>query len=247
MAKEIMIKKVFSSLSMWILFFGLFFSPSAFAAEVSMFGGGEIDTRGQGFSYLGFDVTQDIGKGFALSARVTPNYLTYKYRSGNELIRAHSPGVYTVGGIKLSWDKATIGLFGGTEYRYTNLSPDVRSAEVRGSTFAGLLQGEVYYQLFRFTDLSLFGSYSGTDGFFYERAKIKRQITNLDYKKQNTINIGLEQFYGRNPDFNMIGGGPCLELYHIPWKFAFILRVGYKHDSNFGNGAYGGIELYKGF
>jgi hypothetical protein len=242
---------LFSSLSIWALLLGYFFSiflcPSAFSAEVSTYGGGEIDTRGQGFSYLGIDITEQIGKGFALSARVTPNYLTYKYRSGNQLIRAHSPGVYTVGGIKFSWDKATIGLFGGMEYRYTNLSPDVRGADVRGSTFAGLIQGELYYQLFRATDLSLFGSYSGTDGFFYERAKLKRQITNLNYKMPTNISIGFEQFYGRNPDFNMIGVGPLLEFYHIPSKFALAFRVGYKHDSNFGNGAYGGIELFKAF
>jgi hypothetical protein len=242
-----MMKKHFSSLSLWTLLFSLFFCPSAFSAEISTFGGGEIDTRGQGFSYLGIDLTEPIGKGFSLAARVTPNYLTYKYRSGDRLIRAHSPGVYAVAGVKLSWDKTTLGLFGGTEYRYTNLTPDVRNADVRGSTFAGLIQGELYYQPFRATDLSLYGSYSGTDGFFYEKAKIKRQITNLDYKKPNNIHIGLEQFYGRNPDFNMIGGGPFLELYHIPWKLSFTLRCGYKHDSNFNNGAYGGIEFFKGF
>ena len=229
------------------LLISLVLCPSIFCAEISIFSGGEIDTWGQGFSYLGIDITEPMGKGFALSARVTPNYLTYKYRSGNRLIRAHSPGGYAVGGIKFSWDKATLGLFGGTEYRYTNLTPDVRSADVRGSTLAGLVQGELYYQLLRATDLSLFGSYSGTDGFFYEKVKLKRQITNLNYKEPNNIHIGIEQFYGRNPDFNMIGGGPFLEFYHIPWKLSFALRFGYKHDSNFGNGAYGGIELFKRF
>ena len=41
---------------------GIFFCPLTHAADVSMFAGGEFDGRGQGFSYLGVDVTQSINK-----------------------------------------------------------------------------------------------------------------------------------------------------------------------------------------
>ena len=120
----------------------MFSCPLAIAAESSLFSGGDIDTRGQGFAYLGIDVTQKIYENISVSGRVIPNYLTYKFRSGDHTVRANSPGLYTVAGIKLSFSQTTLGLFGGTEYRNTNLHPDVKSADVRGNTFAGLVQGE---------------------------------------------------------------------------------------------------------
>src|SRR4030043_870334 len=96
----------------------IFILPSSvFSADPSLFSGGEIDTRGQGFSYLGFDITQKVTQHLSLAGRITPNYLTYKYRDGIQRIRAKSPGVYAVLGMKLSLNQTTLGLFGGTEYR----------------------------------------------------------------------------------------------------------------------------------
>jgi hypothetical protein len=227
--------------------FTVFSSPLAFAVDSSLFAGGEIDTRGQGFSYLGIDLTQKIYENIAISGRLIPNFLSYKFRSGGELVKATSPGLYTVAGVKLSWKETTFGLFGGTEYRHTNLHPDVKNADVRGNTFAGLIQGEFDSWLPSRTNFNLFASFSGTDSFLYERGRIKQQITNLNFKKPNTINIGVEQFFGRNPDFRQVGVGPILEIYNIPNRISFALRSGYKHDSTFGNGFYGGLEFYMGF
>jgi len=228
-------------------FLAIFLKPCSSATEFSLFAGGEIDTRGQGFSYLGIDLTQKIYENISVSGRVTPNYLTYKYRSGDHLIKAVSPGLYTVAGIKLSWGQTTLGLFGGTEYRHTNLHPDDKNADIRGTTFGGLVQGEFDTWLPSRTNFNLFASYSGTNGFLYERGRIKQQITNLNFKKPNTINVGVEQFYGRNPDFQQVGVGPILEIYNIPNRISLALRSGYKHDSTFGNGFYGGLEFYVGF
>jgi hypothetical protein len=222
----------------------LFSYSLGFAADLSFIGGGEIDTRGQGFSYLGIDLTKKVYRDVSISGRVIPNYLTYKFRSGNEKVKAASLGIYTVAGIKLSLNQTTIGLFGGTEYRHTDLRPDVGTAEVKGNTFAGVVQGELDTWLSSRTNFNLFSSFSGTDNFFYERGRIKQQITNLDFKKPNTINVGVEQFYGRNPDFRQLGGGLILELFNIPKEISFAVRVGYKHDSTFGSGTYGGLELY---
>ena len=240
-------KTVVSSFVLAYAFSTFFFCPPALAVDASLFAGGEIDTRAQGFSYLGVDLTQKIYKNVSISGRLIPNFLTYKFRSGDEMIRATSPGLYGVAGIKLSWSQTTIGLFGGTEYRDTNLTPDVKHAELRGDTLGGLVQGEFDTWLPSRTNFNAFASFSGEDSFFYERGKIKQQITNLNFKKSNTINVGVEQFYGRNPDFRQVGVGPILEIYNIPKKIAFALRIGYKHDSTFGNGAYGGLEFYKGF
>lgn len=227
--------------------FPLFYGHKSLAAELSSFGGGEFDGHGQGFSYLGADMTQRVYQNISLSGRVVPNFLTYKFYSGGQLVRANSPGLDTVAGVKLSWGKTAFGVFGGAEYRHTHLNPNVQDAKVRGDTFAGVIQGEFDSWFPSRTNLSVYASFSGTDNFFYERGRIKQQVTNLDYKKTYTINAGVEQFIGRNADFHQEGEGLILELYHIPQKISVAVRGGFKHDSTFGNGAYGGLELYKGF
>lgn len=241
------VKMVIFGLTFVSIFLGVFFCPNGFTADFSLFSGGEIDTRGQGFSYLGLDITQKVYKNLSLSGRLTPNYLTYKFRYGDDLIRAKSPGLYTVLGAKLSWDQTTLGLYGGMEYRNTSLRPDLRTADVRGSTVAGLVQGEFDTWLPSRTNFSGFASFSGTNDFLYERVRIKQQITNLSFKKPNTLNLGVEQIYGRNPDFHQIGGGLIMEIYNIPKRISFAVRTGYKNDSTFGNGVYGGLEFYVGF
>jgi hypothetical protein len=227
--------------------FVIFPCPAGHAAEVSMFAGGEIDGHGQGFSLLGIDVTQSINKTVAVAGRVMPNYLSYKYYSGDTLIKANSPGLSAVAGIKLFWGQTTLGVFGGAEFRNTDLNPDDKSASVRGNTSAGLVQGELDSWLTTRTNVYVFASYTGTSNFSYEIGRIKQQITNLDYKKAYTMFLGVEQFIGRNADFRGQGYGGVVELFYIPQKISIALRGGYKHDSTFGNGAYGGLQLYKGF
>lgn len=233
----------------FILIFILFSSHlhPAFSLEVSSFGGGEIDTHGQGFMFLGLDMGKRLKEDLSLRARLVPNYLTYKFKSNNRTIKADSPGIYCLAGLKGETKNTSIGIFGGIEYRNTDLNPDVLNARVRGKTLAPLIQGELYHQIFRFNEISFYGSYSGGDNFLYEKGKIKRQITNLDYRGPNNIHLGIEQFYGRNPDFRMFGLGPVFEIYNIPKKLSFTIHIGYKHDRTFGNGINGGVEFFKAF
>src|SRR4030065_137350 len=118
-----------------------FCCPSGFAAGFSTFAGGEIDGRGQGFSYIGIDMTQSINKTISFSGRIVPSFLTYKYYSGDRLIKANSPGISPAVGIKLFRGHTMIGFFGGLEFKNTTLRPDDQSASVRGSNSAGILPG----------------------------------------------------------------------------------------------------------
>jgi hypothetical protein len=196
---------------------------------------------------LGIDVTQSINKTVAVAGRVMPNYLTYKYYSGDTQIKAKSPGIFVVAGVKLFWDKTMFGVYGGVESRDTDLSPDDRTSSVRGHTSAGIIQGEFSAWLTSRTNLTAFGSYSDNSNFSYEKAGIKQQVTNLDYKGPYTFFAGVEQSAGRNKDFRGETYGALIELFYIPQKISVALRGGYKHDSTFGDGAYGGLQLYKGF
>jgi hypothetical protein len=233
---------------LWVFFFlTLFIVRTSFALELSTFAGGEIDGRGQGFSYLGVDVTQSINKTFAVAGRVVPNYLTYKYYSGDTLIRATSPGLTTVAGVKFTWAKTTLGLFGGAEFRNTTLSPEDQGSNVQGSRSAGVISGEFDTWLPTQTNFNVSGSYSGTSDFSYEKARIKQQVTNRDFKGPASLFVGVDQTYGRNADFHGETVGLLVELYYAPLKCSIGLRGGLKHDSTFGNGGYGGLDLYKGF
>lgn len=218
-----------------------------FALEVSAFTGGEIDTRAQGFTFFGIDVTQQLYRNLFVATRVVPTFLTYKYRSGGELIRAKAPGLSTVAGFKYGFGDSSIGVFGGTEFRHTNLNPDQKDADPRGNDFSGLVQGEFSFWLPTRTNFAGFVSFSGIDQFVYERMKIVQQVYNLDFSKPNNFNLGVEQISGRNDDFHQVGGGLIFELFNIPYWVAIGLRSGYKYDSTFGNGLYGGIEVFHRF
>ena len=217
------------------------------AFDVATFGGTEIDGRGQGFSYLAADGSHKITNTVAVAVRIMPNYLTYKYYSGDTLIKATSPGLYAVAGLKLFLGPATLTVLGGVETRDTSLSPDDRNAAVRGHTTAGLVQGGLDVSITKRTIVNLFASYSGTSNFSYERGSIKQQVSNLDLKKPYTFYVGVEQFIGRNTDFKQEGVGPLVEMAYIPYNLSVGIRGGYKHDSTFGNGSYWGLQVYKGF
>jgi hypothetical protein len=237
-----------SSVLLWLFTAIAFFTCTpALAFEVSTFGGTEIDERGQGFSYAAMEGTRKITNTVAVSARIMPNYLTYKYYAGDTLVKATSPGLYAVAGFKLFLGPATLTILGGLETRNTSLSPPDRNADVRGSTNAGLVQTGVDLRVTKSTYVNLFGSYSGTSNFSYEKGGVKQQISNFDSKKPYTFYLGAEQFIGRNADFRQEGVGALVEMAYLPYNLSFGLRGGYKHDSTFGNGSYWGLQVYKGF
>ena len=90
-----------SVIFMACIILSIVYCPFSFAADVSTFAGGEIDGHGQSFSYLGVDVTQHVNQTVAVAGRIIPNYLTYKYYSGNTQIEASSPGVFVSRGNKI--------------------------------------------------------------------------------------------------------------------------------------------------
>jgi hypothetical protein len=215
--------------------------------EAAVFAGGEIDDRAQGFSYLGLEVSEKVYENMSLAGRLMPNFLTYKYRSGGRVIRAISPGLYTLAGVKFAFDQTAASLFGGIEYRHTRLDPDQRGDDLRGDNVSGLVQGDFDHWFPTRTNVNLFVSYAGTSSFVYERARIRQQLTNFDFKSPNTFNVGVEQIVGRNAEFTQVGGGIVLEMFNIPNWLGLGLRGGYKHDTNFGHGGYGALEFYKRF
>lgn len=75
----------------------------------------------------------------------------------------------------------------------------------------------------------------------------KWELNCFDFRKSNIIHLGVEQFYGRNPEFRMYALGATCELYNISNKISFTIRTGLKHDKTFNNGIYGGLSFLKLF
>jgi hypothetical protein len=220
---------------------------SGHAADVAIFGGGEVQGHGQSYSFLGADVTQPFTESLAFGVRLIPHYLTYKYRSGGDLIEAEALGVDLAVGLKLTLGTTYASLLAGIRARDTDLTPDVRDDDARGETIGPLVMGEFGTTLPSRTSISYFGSFGGADDFLYQKLTVKQQVTNLDYSGRNTIHVGGELFGGRNDDFSMIGAGPVVELYHIPYALAIAIKGGYRYDTTFGDGFYAGLFFYKGF
>ena len=220
--------------------------PAA-AVDVALFGGGESDGHGQSYSFLGADVTHPLTDSLALDFRLVPHYLTYKFRSGGNLISAEAPGVDLAVGLKLTLGATYASLLAGIQARDTDLTPDVRNSDARGETIGPLVIAELGTTLPSRTSLSYFGSFGGADDFLYQKISVKQQVTNLDYAGANTLNVGGEIFGGRNVEFWMVGAGPVVELYNLTHKLSISVRAGYRHDSTFGDGFYGGLSFYKAF
>jgi hypothetical protein len=225
----------------------LTWSTHAGAADLAALAGSESDFRGQSYSYVGADLTHRLTPHVGVAVRVMPFYLTYRFRSGDDLVSARALGVNGLVGIKLFLGETTLGLLGGAQFRDTDLSPDVRTGGARGDQISGLAQLELDSWLPTRTNLNFFSSYSGVDDFLYTRGGVKQQLTNRDFSKPITINAGVEGFFGRNADYDSRGAGLVFELYHIPTRMAVGVRAGYKHDSTFGNGGYAGLSIYKQF
>lgn len=217
------------------------------ALEPSVFGGAEFDNHGQGFAYLGGNLEDRLHPHVSVIGRLMPNFLTYKFRSEGDEVKATSPGVYGLLGVKGRWGQTSASILGGAEVRDTELDRDVRSARVRGTTAAPLVQADFDTWLRSRTNVNYFGSFSGTDSFIYQKGGIKQQVTNLDFSGPNTVNAGVEAVWGRNPDFEMYRAGVVVEVFRIPQTLSLQVRGGYSHDTTFGSGFYGGLSFYKGF
>jgi hypothetical protein len=217
------------------------------AEEISFFTGSDIDRHSQGFSYAGFDVTHSLSQTIGISGQVVPNYLTYKYVTGGQEIKAKASGISLLGGVKFYWEKSMIAFFGGGVLRDTHLNPDDPGSSNRGQTKSPIIQGECSTWLTNAINIWALANYSFRDDFIYEKFRIKSPIFNFTSNQPYTFYFGIEQFLGKNTDYQGEGAGAVLEFFHSVKKFSISVKGGYKHDSNFGKGIYYGLDMYKGF
>lgn len=219
----------------------------AVAVDLAVLGGSETDFRGQSYSFVGADATQRVHENVGLAGRIMPHFMTYRFRSGDDLVKAEAVGVNGLLGVKFFLGPVTLGLLGGVQFRDTDLTPDVKSAGARGTQAAALGQADLDATLPTRTNIYVFSSLSAIDDFVYARAAVKQQVTNYDYQRANTVNVGVEGIYGNNRDYESKGAGLIFEVYNIPAKLSVAIRGGYKHDSTFGAGGYGSLVIYKAF
>ncbi len=219
--------------------------PWANASAGELFAGFRMDNEEQYFSYLGlreglswrpFD--------FEPFVQLFAAAQSYEYDSGNRNIEADvqsltpSLGMTTPIGDK-GWSLSALI---GPDLRWKN-EDGLQNDSGRGFDVGVFVQAEtMYWQESR--NLHAMISYASLDDFVFGRIRGKLRA----YSSQTgccDMLVGLDVAGMGNDDFSAVQTGPLIE---VPiGRFLVLARGGYQHDSNFGSGGYGGLELYVPF
>ncbi len=216
----------------------LFFimTPAVWCANLFFLTGSEIDTKSQSYTYFGLVGEKALGSRDALRGRIWADYLTYKFYSGNEKVKAEAPAFHLAVGYRRSFGSAVLGGWVGWEQRNTDLSPDVRDVQVRGVQNSLLLQVDLFGKVNDKTETSFIVSFSTATSYLWARGRIHRIFGSGLY--------GLELIGQGNEDYRAVQSG-IYGGYRLG-SVNFILKGGYK-DSSSGDGLYGGAELFVAF
>lgn len=213
------------------------------AFEIEGLAGVEIDSRSQGYRYLGIGLTQSMDSQWKVLARLTGAGLHYEFVSDDETLGANVYAVTPSIGAQYRQGSMTLGLIMGEDIRSTTRASTDGGHETEHET--GLfVQGEMDYWFARLNDLSLIISYSRIDDFFWGRGRLKHQITNQDFSGPASWFIGTEVVGSGNVDFKSFQFGGLIERVYRPLNLAMVLKGGYKNSTAFRNTAYAGLELY---
>jgi hypothetical protein len=214
--------------------------PCASARAGDLFTGFQMDDEAKYFAYLG--LREDLPwEAFGLKgyAQLFGAGQSYEFESGNQDIDAEVQFLIPALGVTkaLGGGWSVSGLVGPKlRWKKEEGFPDDSGREFDVGVF---VQAETMY--WRETH-SLHGiiSYGSQDDFFFGRARGKLQI----YSRARgccEIFAGLEVAGMGNRDFRAVQTGPLVE---VPiGRVSVLARVGFQHDSSFGSGAYGGLEI----
>src|SRR5690349_7370817 len=67
--------------------------PNVAGSELELYTGASVDTRAEGYEYLGLGFGQSIDQHWTFMEKIVGNYLHYEYDSNSNTIRARAPGV----------------------------------------------------------------------------------------------------------------------------------------------------------
>jgi hypothetical protein len=196
--------------------------------SAGVFGGAEVDNKGQRFFYMG---AQTEGKYFF---QIFAGDLLYDFEDAGKTTEAKLRFITPAIGVRKQ-GPMTLSLAVGPTFREKK---EEQSTGVKKETGTGgflQLGGFIWQEDKNFEFLA---SYTTLDNFIWSRMRGKKRVTDRFF-------TGAELFWMGNEDFDSWGGGPLLEL--SGKRGGLTLKVGYKHTSIYQGGMYTGIEFYVPF
>jgi len=222
------------------------------APAVEALGGWEGDSRAQGYGFAGAGVLFPTGARLGVPLRAFGSYLYYDFNSFGATTQVTSPGVTVLAGIRLTATRGNFTVLGGGEVRQERRSVETTGGTTEDVRTSGVvLQADGDAALGRHWRGYLFGNYGGASRYFYGRAAMRYQVTNLDWMGPRSFFLGFEGARQGNDESDAIQGGGFAEWNFIAQRVSLVVRGGYKESWSPGEdhlqGGYFGIGLYHRF
>lgn len=218
--------------------------PDSHAENAFSFGGSELDTQGQSFSYLGAGASKPISGDYSIAGKVFLSYLTYQFDSGGKTLRVESPSFTPSIGLVFQKDWYLIG--GSLGYEFRKVERELAAGGKEEVSDSGpSLQAEAYLHGKGKKTLELIGNYSTIDDFFWARGRLKKGLYALS--NGTDLNLGVELADMGNNDFSATQAGVLAEAFKPGANVALVIKAGLKNTSASGTCVYSGIEIFYGF
>ncbi len=212
--------------------------PSGLKAQ-ALITGIEVDSRDQGFGYLGLLWDKGVSEGRWVVGKVFTGHLRYTFRSNGKELDAKSTMVIPSIGLRGKRGETAFTLSAGADIRRTE-KEKVGGGKERDDEVGLSLQGEVDSWWEGLRNMSIILSYSTIDNFFWGRLRLKGAVISRD---PHHLLIGVEFVAMGNEDFNAFQVGGIVELMKIA-SGSILLKAGYKDTSETPAGGYTGLEIY---
>jgi hypothetical protein len=226
--------------------------PRCPASPVDGIAGWEGDGFDQGYGFAMAGVSFRHDRTISFPFHVSGSYLYYNYDEAGEVIRVSGPGGAALFGIRSTRPWGTLAAQAGGEIRW-----EKRQREPAGDAGASVARGGIVAQIegelvwSRRLRPFLFANYSASARYFYGRAGLRWQISNIDWSGPLTWSLGLEGVGQGNADTDAVQGGVTVECSLARSRIALSVRGGYKNsaspDGGRRHGGYVGVGLYRRF
>jgi Cellulose biosynthesis protein BcsS len=222
------------------------------SAALEGLAGWEGDSHGQGYGFAGLGWLIPAGPKLVVPLRALGSYLYYDFESSGVTTKVRSPGVTLMSGIRFPGARGSLTLLGGGEARREQRTDDTGTGTSETKTTSGIvLQADGDRAIGDRWRGFLFANYGGATRYLYGRTAIRRQMTNLEWKRPTSFFLGLEAIGQGNDESDAIQGGAFAEWTLVPHHASLAVRGGYKDNWSPGEshrrGGYLGFSLYHRF
>jgi len=222
------------------------------ATGVEGIAGWEGDSHGQGYGFAGIGWLVPAGPRLVVPLRAFGSYLYYDFESSGAVTKVRSPGLTMMAGIRFPGTRGNLTLLGGGEARREHRTIDTGTGTAEDQTTSGIvLQADGDRAFNPRWRGYLFINYGGASRYLYSRTAMRRQVTNLDWKRPTGFFLGLELIGQGNDETRAAQGGGFAEWNLVRQSVSLALHGGYKESwspgENDRRGGYLGLALYRRF